>query len=252
MSHNKPRGQRSTKRNCDACGRYKMHESRGLCKSCYEWKRINGKLDEWKLLHKPRIGKCQAPGCGNADVARGLCSTHISRTRFGQPLDDPLREQHPRTEERFWASVDTSGGPEACWPWTGDIDDKGYGRAFKAPESASRHQGAYRIAWFYTFGEVPSGLHLDHVCHTEDVSCRLGSRCPHRRCCNPSHLEPVTPGENTRRGRQSLWKPAWRASCDDGHPLSGDNLILRGDGAKRCRQCHAGSAARSNRKQAAS
>ncbi len=29
--------------------------------------------------------------------------------------------------ERFWAQVDTSGGPEACHPWTGATNAGGYG-----------------------------------------------------------------------------------------------------------------------------
>jgi len=30
-------------------------------------------------------------------------------------------------ESRFWAKVDTSAGPEECWPWIGPRDATGYG-----------------------------------------------------------------------------------------------------------------------------
>lgn len=33
----------------------------------------------------------------------------------------------PRTDVRFWASVDRSGGPATCWEWMGRRNRKGYG-----------------------------------------------------------------------------------------------------------------------------
>jgi hypothetical protein len=30
---------------------------------------------------------------------------------------------------RFWKQVDQSGGPDACHPWTGELDLDGYGRS---------------------------------------------------------------------------------------------------------------------------
>jgi hypothetical protein len=93
-------------------------------------------------------------------------------------------------------------------------------------------------------GEIPEGMQIDHLCRV-------------RNCVNPDHLEPVTSAENTRRGynhasqkmdpakRAETYQRVVRASvasrrkthCPQGHEYSGDNLILRESGAKRCREC---------------
>jgi hypothetical protein len=75
-------------------------------------------------------------------------------------------------------------------------------------------------------------MDLDHLCRV---------RC----CVNPWHLEPVTHGENLRRGigpaltRARFAKYRGRACCIRGHVLSPDNVLR--DGSKiglRCRACH--------------
>lgn len=51
-----------------------------------------------------------------------------------------------------------------------------------------------------TFLPIPDDLQIDHLCHTDDPGCLGGNDCPHRRCVNPAHLEPVTPQGNSLRG----------------------------------------------------
>lgn len=100
-------------------------------------------------------------------------------------------------ERRFWAKVDKSGGPDACWPWTGYVGPNGYGQF-------GGHSGTrlvHRIAYEYMVGPIPDGLVLDHLCHTADPSCDAVNECPHRRCCNFRHHEPTTKGQNIARGR---------------------------------------------------
>mgnify|MGYP007071623989 FL=1 len=58
---------------------------------------------------------------------------------------------------------------------------------------------AHRAAWEVVNGPVPAGLVVDHRCHNADTACPGGPSCPHRRCCNPAHLEPVTHRTNLRR-----------------------------------------------------
>jgi len=60
---------------------------------------------------------------------------------------------------------------------------------------------AHRIAYQLVVGPIPDGLVLDHLCHTRDPDCADNANCPHRRCVNPAHLEPVTRRENIARGR---------------------------------------------------
>jgi hypothetical protein len=71
----------------------------------------------------------------------------------------------------FWAQVDQSGGPEACWLWQGSVNRDGYG----AMRVDGKYWGTHRLVWTLTYGEIPEGL---VVCH----------RCDHPACVNPAHL----------------------------------------------------------------
>lgn len=68
-----------------------------------------------------------------------------------------------------------------CWIWTG-ATSVGYGRI----RVDGRLDMAHRVSYQLFVGQIPEGLDLDHL-------------CMNRRCCNPSHLEPVTRAENMRR-----------------------------------------------------
>jgi len=64
---------------------------------------------------------------------------------------------------RFWAKVDKSGGPEACWPWTGSRTSRGYGR-LKVGGRNGRVLRAHRVAWELTNGPIPPGFKVCHAC----------------------------------------------------------------------------------------
>src|SRR5215831_2935549 len=95
------------------------------------------------------------------------------------------------TEVRFWSSVDRRA--DGCWLWLGWCRGDGYGQA----RFRGRMFYVHRLAWLLLRGSIPEGLHIDHLCRV-------------KRCCNPAHLEPVTPAENSRRCppyRRRHWKP---------------------------------------------
>jgi hypothetical protein len=87
--------------------------------------------------------------------------------------------QRKATPEKFWARVDMSGGPDACWPWQGRYAHSGHGQVTWYMQSL----GAHRIAFLLTYGPTPDGLQTLH-------------RCNNPPCCNPAHLYAGTPKDN--------------------------------------------------------
>jgi hypothetical protein len=125
----------------------------------------------------------------------------------------------PHTFEKFWSKVNKDGpipdhkpelGP--CWVWTGSILPQGYGVfRFHTEIYTSRQLLTHRMAYELLKGPIPDEKSLDHLCRN-------------RPCCNPSHLEPVTTGENVRRGRSFTGVNLQKTHCPRGHILGGDNL----------------------------
>jgi hypothetical protein len=107
----------------------------------------------------------------------------------------------------FWSKVEPTG---FCWNWTNAPNHNGYG------QYGSQGMRPHRIAYELLVGPIPDGLTLDHLCRN-------------KLCVNPDHVEPVTRGENARRGnlgrRTSL--------CKRGHPKT----ITRKGGYLTCRVC---------------
>jgi HNH endonuclease len=110
---------------------------------------------------------------------------------------------------------------DGCWLWTGTTSHGGYG-SFRMD---GRQQGAHRVAYVLFRGPIPDGLTIDHLCRVPG-------------CVNPDHLEAVTMRENTLRGVSKVAQQARKTHCLRGHPLSGDNLWVRG-GKRFCRTCAA-------------
>jgi hypothetical protein len=139
-----------------------------------------------------------------------------------------------RTEQRFWAKVDHSGGPDACWPWRSSVSPTGYG-VFRFD---GHNEYAHRIAHKFAIGPIPPKMEVDHVCHNRS-DCLGGVECPHRRCVNPSHIEAVTHAENAKRGRTGFVAAARnlaKTRCPIGHPYDIKNTRIH-DGHRHCRAC---------------
>lgn len=95
------------------------------------------------------------------------------------------------------------------------------------------------IARGYCTGHYqPSGLELDHLCHTNSQECTGGDTCLHRRCVNPDHLEPVTHRVNTIRGLGFSGVAARKTHCMRGHEFTPENTYIKPNGTRRCKTCH--------------
>lgn len=110
--------------------------------------------------------------------------------------------------------------PSGCWQWmAGGVG--GYGLLWLKPK---KPQLAHRFAYEWLVGPIPDGLTLDHLCRN-------------RGCVNPSHLEPVTQGENTLRGQTVAARNAQKTRCIHGHPFDDANTHIAPNGSRICRTC---------------
>jgi len=129
---------------------------------------------------------------------------------------------------RLLSKIDQSGGPDACWPFTGAKNAKGYGNFWLQ----GHYLGAHRAAWLLMVGDVPEGIEVDHVCHNEDPDCAGGSTCPHRKCANwKRHLRLATHKQNGHAGRTCPVD-----HCLRGHRYDEVNTYWH-RGKKFCRAC---------------
>jgi hypothetical protein len=86
---------------------------------------------------------------------------------------------------------------------------------------------AHRVLYECTFGAIPPGLQLDHL-------------CKNARCVNPDHLEVVTAQENLLRGNTIAAKNSKKTHCKRGHRLASGNLVrsVAKRGYRSCLTCY--------------
>lgn len=116
--------------------------------------------------------------------------------------------------KRFWDKVRKTS---SCWEWDAATWSNGYG----AFSYEGKLQGAHRVSYKMTVGEIPEGLEIDHL-------------CKNRKCVNPKHLEVVTRRENQLRSNSVSGTNAKKVSCIRGHLIT----YIRPDGKGReCLSC---------------
>lgn len=118
--------------------------------------------------------------CERRVYGHKFCQLHYQRwKKTGDPLG-MLGKKGMTAAERFWSRVDTSDGPDACWPWTGFRNDQGYGLVCSNGKPDRR---AHRIAYELANGPIPEGHDVLHQCDNPP-------------CCNPKCLHTGTHDEN--------------------------------------------------------
>jgi HNH endonuclease len=119
---------------------------------------------------------------------------------------------------RFLSSIEPYR-EDGCWQWIGRTRDDGYGLF-----SIRRHRMlAHRFAYEWLVGQIPTDT-LDHLCRNPS-------------CVNPSHLEPVSRGENVLRGRSIPAANRAKTRCPQGHPYDEENTYWTATGGRQCKAC---------------
>lgn len=215
----------------DGCG--KRVAGRGWCQMHYRrWSKYGDPRPDLPPQRVKPQGPCTVDGCTQDQKIKGLCGKHYQRTlKYGDP--NYVTQIRDDNVARFWAYADTSGGDEACWPWR-TADKNGYGAIF-VNGSAKSSMLVHRFAYELLVGPIPEGLVIDHTCH-KPTECDLGTDCPHRRCCNPRHLEPVSTAENNHRGNTWSGRNVRKTHCPQGHPYDDENTRMQG-GVRVCIAC---------------
>ncbi len=166
----------------------------------------------------PNLKRC--PGCStvktlsdfsrNRSDARGVdtyCRA-CKRVKVRENLETLRARPDAGAAARLWSHTDKAH-PSGCWIWNGARQPQGgYGRfVFQG-----RWECAHRAAWIITYGPIPDGLVIDHVCRVAW-------------CVNPDHLRLVTPYINNIENNESPQaRNSRKTHCSKGHPYSGDNL----------------------------
>jgi DNA-binding XRE family transcriptional regulator len=141
----------------------------------------------WFVMPIP-YGYCHC-GCGE----RTRIATSSDKSS-GRVKDEPVKYKRGHNKRRTPNDYEVRdcGYETPCWVWLRNINEKGYGKI-------GWKTRAHRAYYERFVGPIPEGMMLDHLCRI-------------RACVNPDHLEPVTNGENVRRGLRH------RTDLNDGRP----------------------------------
>jgi hypothetical protein len=212
--------------------------------------------------------------CGAKILCRGWCNRHYIRwLHYGDPLTCRLIRDDPIARFRSHVVDDPASG---CHIWTASRTHDGYGR-FRDRRNYMAHRYAYEVIAGLP---VPDGLTLDHLCrtpacvnvaHLEPTTIRenilrgttvvvANAQKTH---CYRGHIFDEANTYVSRRGGRSCRQcqrdrllrvrraagvlgPGTAAAnrakthCPQGHPYSGENLIVRKTRtglARTCRTC---------------
>jgi hypothetical protein len=128
--------------------------------------------------------------------------------------------------------------PDGCWLWQGRTTHDGYGYVSYKVRGKRFHVYVHRLIYMRLVRDPGDMTELDHLCHDPETCTVPRDECPHRRCCNPDHLEPVTGAENVRRSGSRAAFNARKTHCPRDHPYDEANTRISATGSRHCRACH--------------
>lgn len=104
-----------------------------------------------------------------------------------------LVEKTPKRQALFWEKVNITDDNDSCWPWTGAVNEKGYGFIDVTIDGKQKRFYAHRVSWEWDNNQdIPTDLIIRH-------------KCDNPPCVRPSHLLLGTHKDNTddkmERGR---------------------------------------------------
>jgi hypothetical protein len=112
---------------------------------------------------------------------------------------------------------------KGCWLWQLYKDRGGYGRMLVNYKSRS----VPRLSFELYCGPIPPGLQLHH-------------KCNNRGCCNPLHMELLTPSLHLDRSPKSVtFINKFKTHCVRGHEFTKENTYIDRRGGRNCRKCMA-------------
>ena len=181
------------------------------------------------MCHNYPMSNCAH--CERPARAQGLCNAHYKKLlKYGDPLAGVTIMRGVPPVQRYLAWVDQRG-PYACWPWTGGIDQKGYGIFGIDGGSVKAHRFGFTILVCV----LQENETVDHTCHNGS-GCPGGNGCPHRACQNPWHWEALEDWPNGARGNSFAAVNARKTACIWGHELTPENSYGY-RGRRQCKTC---------------
>ena len=161
---------------------------------------------------------------------QSVAATLSRRAKRRESVDLLAELRCKSVQARFWAKV-VQKAEDECWPWSGSVDNDGYGGFYVG----LRLHKAHRIAWQMRHNLLmPAGLFACHACDNPN-------------CVNPAHIWPGSNQENLRdaadKGRlRDAAKPAQAArrsmtECKRGHKYVEGSFYKRKDGGRDCKAC---------------
>jgi putative endonuclease len=103
----------------------------------------------------------------------------VKGIKFQGPRDPSLS-----VEERAWSYVDKSGGPNACWPWTGHVSKRHYNKP-----SFNHHHELRKGKIFVVKVWAQRYIYGLHLGRKVPKHLMVFIVCGNHLCCNPAHME---------------------------------------------------------------